>query len=250
MSLPPPFLERLDWRTVRDTLARDPRLLLAVGALEQAGPHLPLGTNMHIAGAVVDEVARRTGILRAPAFPYGVTLKGSSRFAGTAGLRRKTFHRAVNELLADWEDHGVEEFILVTAHPSSRHVEALLMALTSDARTTVFDLPSIDVRDLVEGEPGLEHGGEVETSLLLHLMPDTVSEADVRDWSPTPAVTSRYRRGHHPTPLAESEGVIGFPSRGTREKGAAIFDRYVEALSGLLLVEGGSEGEGAGYYRT
>ena len=173
-----------------------------MGALEQAGPHLPLGTNVHIAGAVVDAVARRTGILRAPAFPYGVTLKGSSRFAGTAGLRRKTFHRAVNELLADWEDHGVE--------------------------------------------PGLEHAGEVETSLLLHLLPEAVSTAHALDSSPTASARSRYLRGHHPTPPQESHGVIGFPSRATAAKGAAIFARYVDALSELLLANGGPEREPRG----
>lgn len=247
MSLRPPHLERLDWSTVRDTLSRDPRLLLAVGALEQAGPHLPLGTNLHVAAAVVDEVARRTGVLRAPPFPYGVRLKGSSRFAGTAGLRRKTFHRALNELLADWEDHGVKEFVLVTAHPSQRHMEALLMALTSAATTTVFDLPTIDVRDLVEGEPGLEHGGEVETSLLLHLLPEVVSTKDLRDWAPTPSATARYRRGNHPTPPAESSGVIGFPSRASASKGAAIFERYVEALAELLGLPGGPEASPGGY---
>ena len=245
MSLPPPYLERLDWRSVESTLARDPRLLFAVGALEQAGPHLPLGTNLHIAGAVVDAVARRTGILRAPPFQYGVTLKGSSNFAGTAGLRRKTFHRAVNELLADWEDHGVREFVLVTSHPSSRHVEALLMALTSDAMTTVFDLSAIDVRDLVEGEPGQEHGGEVETSLLLHILPEAVSTRDIVDWAPTPSATARYLRGYHPTPLSETQGVIGFPSRASREKGAAIFARYVEALSDHLQIGEGSADHGA-----
>ncbi len=242
MSSAPPFLERLDWRTVKSTLARDPRLLLAVGALEQAGPHLPLGTNLHIAGAVVDDAARRTEVLRAPPFPYGVTLKGSSSFAGTAGLRRKTFHRAVNELLADWEDHGVREFVLVSAHPSSRHVEALLMALTSDAVTTVFDLSAIDVGDLVDGEPGQEHGGEVQTSLLLHLLPEAVSTGSIVDWAPTPSATARYRRGHHPTPLAETQGVIGFPSRATPEKGAAIFTRYVSALTSLLGPDDGSVG--------
>lgn len=241
MSLTPPYLERLDWPAVRDTLSRDPRLLLAVGALEQAGPHLPLGTNLHVAGAVVDEAALRTGVLRAPAFDYGVRLKGSSNFPGTAGLRRKTFHRALNELLADWEDHGVEEFILVTAHPSPSHMEALLMALTSNASTTVFDLPTIDVRDLVQGEPGLEHGGEVDTSLLLHLLPGVVSTKHVEDRHPTPSDISRYRRGNHPTPLMESQGVIGFPSRATAAKGEAIFNRYVEALCDLLLPGDGSE---------
>ena len=213
---------------------------MAVGALEQAGPHLPLGTTTHIAGAVVDEVARQTGILRAPPFPYGVTLKGSSTFSGTAGLRRKTFHRAVNELLADWEDHGVQEFILVTAHPSAPQLEALLMSLTADAVTTVFDLPTIDIRDLVDGEPGLEHGGEAETSLLLHLLPEAVSMESARDLSPTQSATRRYRRGLHPTPPSDGPGVVGFPSRADAAKGEAIFRRYVHALVDLLLVDRGS----------
>jgi creatinine amidohydrolase len=247
MSLTPPFLERLPWPLVRDTLSRDPRLLMAVGALEQAGPHLPLGTTTHIAGAVVDEVARRTGILRAPPFPYGVVLKGSSTFSGTAGLRRKTFHRAVNELLADWEDHGVQEFILVTAHPSAPHLEALLMALTADALTTVFDLPAIDIQDLVEGEPGLEHGGEVETSLLLHLLPEAVSMESARDLAPTPAASRRYRRGLHPTPPSDGPGLVGFPSRADASKGEAIFRRYVDALVDLLRIDRGSSSLEDGY---
>lgn len=240
MTSPIPALERMPWTRVQRILARDPRLLLAVGALEQAGPHLPLGTNFHIAQAVVDEVARTTGILRAPGFCYGVGLKGSRSFAGTAGLNRKTLHRTVNELLAAWEDHGVREFILVTGHRSEAHLEALLMALTSRARTTVFDLSAIDVADLLEGDPGLEHGGERDTSLLLHLLPDTVVQDSVVDVTPTAAVQASYRRGHPPTPLPDTRGVYGYPSRATREKGRRLFDRYVAALSTLLSRQGGS----------
>lgn len=234
MTLPDPALERMPWPEVQRALARDPRLLLAVGSLEQAGPHLPLGANSHIAEAVVEEVARRTGIVRAPAFCYGVTLKGSHRFAGTAGLRRKTLHLCVNELLAAWEDHGVREFILVTGHRSEAHLEALLMALTSRAKTTVFDLAAIDVEDLLEGEPGIEHGGERETSLLLHLKPELVSASELQDVEPTSAVLASYRRGHPPTPPRSTRGVYGYPSRATAEKGARVFERYVEALTGLL----------------
>jgi creatinine amidohydrolase len=234
-------MERMPWTRVQRTLARDPRLLLAVGALEQAGPHLPLGTNFHIAQAVVDEVARSTGILRAPGFCYGVSLKGSRRFAGTAGLSRKSLHRTVNELLAAWEDHGVQEFILVTGHRSEAHLEALLMALTSVARTTVFDLSAIDVEDLLEGEPGLEHGGERETSLMLHLMPETVVTDAIGDVEPTDTVRSRYRRGHPPTPPVGTRGMYGYASRASAVKGRRLFLRYVQALSSLLNGSPGSD---------
>ncbi|MDT8340163.1 MAG: creatininase family protein [Longimicrobiales bacterium] len=235
MTLPPtPALERLPWPGIQRALARDPRLILAVGALEQAGPHLPLGTNFHIAQAVADRAAAETGVLRAPGFIYGVRLNGSRSFAGTSGLSRKTLHRTINELLAAWEDHGVREFILVTGHRSEPHLEALLMALTSNARTSVFDLATIDVDDILQGEAGLEHGGERETALLLHLFPELVSREEIRDVEPSRATVSSYRRGHPPTPPTSARGVAGYPSRATAEAGAAVFRRYVETLTSWL----------------
>lgn len=244
MTLSLPALERMPWPQVQRHLARDPRLLLAVGALEQAGPHLPLGTNFHITQAVVDRVAELTGVLRAPGVCYGVPLRGSRAFAGTAGMTRKTLHRSVNELLAAWEDHGVREFILVTEHRSEAHLEALLMALTQSARTTVFDLSAIYVDDLLQGEAGLEHGGERETSLLLHLFPSMVSTDAVVDVEPPATVLSSYRRGHPPTPPPSTRGVYGFPSRASADKGERIFHRYVTALASYLRGENGpTEGE-------
>lgn len=240
MTLPLPALERMPWPRVQRLLARDPRLLLAVGALEQAGPHLPVGANFHIAQAVVDHVARATGVLRAPGFGYGVRLKGSEDFAGTVGLSRKSFHRTVNELLAQWEDHGVKEFILVTEHRSEAHLEALLMALTSRARTSVFDLSAIYVDDLLQGEAGVEHAGERETSLFLHLFPDMVSMDDMVDVEPTGAALTSYRRGHPPTPPPATRGVFGYPSRATAGKGELIFNRYLTALTSYLRGENGS----------
>ena len=155
-------------------LARDPRLLFPVGALEQHGPHLPLATNTFLAEAVARRVSMHLGILRAPTFAYGVTARERGHYPGTSTLRRKTLHRAVNELLAGWEDHGVSEVLVITAHRHEPHLDALLMALTSRSTTTVIDLYAVDVSDLLEGTPELEHGGELETSLMLHLAPERV----------------------------------------------------------------------------
>lgn len=207
--------------------------MIAVGALEQHGPHLPLGTNIHVAERVVEEVSTRLGILRAPAFSYGVKL-ARGPYAGTAGLRRKTLHRAINELLAHWEDDGTAEFVMITAHRYEPHLEALLMALTDRAVHSVYDLYQIDVSDLVTSDPEAEHGGELETSLMLHLSPELVRTDQVRDFSPGPSDLRKYTRGRIPAPPTESCGVVGRPTLATAEKGAAIFRRYVDALSAAL----------------
>jgi creatinine amidohydrolase len=196
-----------------------------------------LGANTLIAERVADAVAEGTQILRAPAFSYGVTV-GGGPWAGSAGLRRKTFHRALNELLARWEDHGVKDFLIITAHRYEPHVEALLLALTARSSTTVFDLHQIDVSDLLDSDPRGEHAGELETSLLLHLAPELVRPAEATDFHPDEKALRRYIRGRVPTPPQESRGVVGRPTHASAEKGAAVFGRWVDALVALLAATG------------
>jgi creatinine amidohydrolase/Fe(II)-dependent formamide hydrolase-like protein len=228
------FLERLPWPEVGRALARDPRLILPVGAMVQHGPHLPLGTNTIISEAVARAVSRDMGILRAPTFHYGVRGPERESFAGTAGIQRKTLHRALNELLAEWEDHGFQEFILLSAHRHEAHVEALLMALTSSAATTVVNLFAIEVGDILEGSPFSEHGGELETSLMLHLAPDLVRMEHAADVIIDSKTLRKYARGRVATPPPGSRGILGVPSRATPEKGAAVFSRYIQALKEIL----------------
>jgi creatinine amidohydrolase len=226
-------LGEMPWTDVQDAIARDPRLILPVGALEQHGPHLPLGTNIVIAQRVAREVSRQLGVLRAPTFSYGVTVDGGP-FAGQAGLRRKTLHRAVNELLAKWEDHGIQQFVIITAHRFEPHLEALLMALTDRATESVYDLYQIDVSDVIETDPEVEHAGELETSLMLHLAPDLVRAGKARDFMPQGGALRKYTRRRVPKPPVESGGIVGFPTRASDTKGALVFRRYVDMLCSAI----------------
>jgi creatinine amidohydrolase len=227
-------LERLPWPEVGRVLARAPRLILPVGALVQHGPHLPLGTNSFITEAVARALSRELGVLRAPTFHFGVRGPERESYAGTAGIQRKTLHRALNELVAEWEDHGVQEFIILSAHRLEAHLEALLMVMTSSASTTVINLYSIEVGDILEASPLSEHGGELETSLMLHLAPHLVHLDQMADVLPDPKTVQKYARGRVATPPPGSRGTLGAPSRATAEKGSAVFSRYIQALKEVL----------------
>ncbi len=230
-------LDELAWPQVEAALRRDSRLLFPVGALEQHGPHLPLGTNSLIVDRLARDLSRALGILRAPTFQYGVTVPSKRGFPGRASLRRKTFHRTVNELLANWEDHGVTEFILLTAQRYEPHLDALLMALTQRAETTVIDVRSVDVGDLLEQPTEWEHGGEMETSLMLHLAPELVRVDRIADTPLPPGRRRRrYLRGQMPTPPPDSMGAVGFPSLASAEKGRLIYERLLAAIRDGWLV--------------
>jgi creatinine amidohydrolase len=230
-------LEDLTWTEVARVLARDSRLIFPVGALEQHGPHLPLGSNTYIAERLSRDLSRDLGILLAPTLPYGVTLNEPGRFAGVATLRRKTLHKAVNELIACWEDHGVSEIIVVTAYRFEPHLDALLMALTADSRTTVIDVYAIDVSDLLDAPAEAEHAGELETSLMLHLAPERVRTDQIADFIPDGEDFRRYIRGRVPTPPSGSYGAVGRPSRASAEKGRQVYERYRVAVRTALTRE-------------
>jgi len=228
-------LADLTWKEVTRILDRDARIILPVAALEQHGTHLPLGTSALVVEALVADVSQELGVLRAPVLSYGVNVPGPGRFPGRATLRRKTLHRAVNEIMASWEEDGVREFVLVTAHGYEPHVDALLMALTRHSSTTVVDLHAVDVRDLVLSPPELEHAGELETSLLRFLAPDRVREGEITDLPLNPRDYRKYVRGRSPTPPAGSGGAVGRPSLASVDKGRAIYARYRETLRSALV---------------
>lgn len=200
----------------------------------QHGPHLPLGTNTLIVEAVAEAVSLETRTLLAPTLHYGVHEKKARPYAGAAGLERKTLHRALNELLARWEDHGIREFFILTAHRHDLHLDALLMAMTSSAGTTVVNLLALETGDILAADPRGEHGGELETSLVLHLAPQLVLENQITDVPPPEGTAENYARGRIPTPPPGSRGVLGFPSRASSEKGKAVYLRYVKSVREIL----------------
>jgi creatinine amidohydrolase len=223
-------LDELSWIDVAAHLARDPRLIVPVGALEQHGPHLPLGSNVLIARRICLDLSQEFGVLRSPTFAFGVNVRTERAYAGTASLGRKTLHRALNELLDAWEGHGVSEFVLITAHRHDPHLDALATLVTTNARVRVVDVWDVPIHDLLEGQDGAEHAGEAETSVMLHLYPDLVRLDRARDFELSPDEFRRYMRGGLPAPPPGGTGTVGRPTLASVEKGERIYRRTIDAI--------------------
>lgn len=209
---------------IAELIARDPRLIIPVGTVEQHGPHLPPGCDTFIAEALADDLSATFGILRAPTIEYGVNVSTVAGHPGNAAVRRKTLHRMLNDLLSQWELAGVREFVLLTAHAHDPHQEALATVITAEARVRVVDLLAVPMDDLLDGQREPMHGDEVDTSLLLYLAPQLVRQELAQDYMLSREELRRYRRGWLTVPT-HSGGSIGRPSLASAEKGARIYER-------------------------
>lgn len=236
-SMPSVSLDEMSWVDVAAHLARDSRLIVPVGALEQHGPHLPLGSNVLIARRIAIDLSREFGVLRAPTFHYGVNVEAARGFAGTASLTAKTLHRALNELLGSWEDHGVTEFIILTAHRHAPHLDALATLLTYRARVRVVEIWDTDVSVLLDRQDAPLHGGEAETSVMLYLYPELVRMDRARDVDVSSGELRRYIRNGIPVPPPGSAGVIGYPTAASAAKGERIYHAILDAVRRAVFLE-------------
>jgi creatinine amidohydrolase len=229
-------LDELSWIDVAAHLARDPRLLIPVGALEQHGAHLPLGSNVLICRRLGLDLSEEFGVLRAPTFAYGVNVPTERAFAGTASLTKKTLNRALNELLEAWEQHGVAEFIIITTHRHEPHLEALSSLVTSRARVRVVEAWDVDVGDLLDTQPAPLHACEAETSVMLHLYPDLVRMDRARDFDLSEKEFRRYMRGGLPVPPPGGAGTVGHPTAASAEKGERIYRRILDGIRNAVFL--------------
>ncbi|GBD31192.1 MAG: creatinine amidohydrolase [Gemmatimonadales bacterium] len=207
---------------VRLHLSRDPRLIVPVGTTEHHGPHLPLGCDTIIVERLADDLSAEFQVLRAPTIEYGVNAATPEHYPGSAGVRRKTLHRLLNDLVGAWEASGVEEFIILTAHGQDPHQEALSTLRTRKARVRTVDVFSI----YPEGDEPMEvpvHGGALDTSLLMYLQGDLVALERAQDYLPSRRIARRYFSGRRGAIPKDSPGSLGRPSQATAERGRQLY---------------------------
>lgn len=223
-------LTALSWAEIGEHLSRESRLIVPVGTCDQYGPHIPVGASTIVVEALSHDLSTEFGVLRAPTFGYGVNLPTERIFAGSATLREKTLHRALNDLLADWEEQGFTQFILITAHSYDPHLEALASVAVSVARIRVINALAIDPPEGVVVHAKPEHGGEVLTSLLLHLKPDLVQPELAVDVAPPKPRFPAFSRNRLKAVPSESPGSVGWPSRANRAAGERIYAHILQKI--------------------
>jgi creatinine amidohydrolase len=244
------LLEEMTWPDVERALAAGrSTVVVAVGAVEQHGPHLPLLVDAARGDRLALEVARRLGdSLVAPTIRVGCS-EHHMGFAGTLSLRRSTLEAICLDYAVSLARHGFTRICFVPSHGGNF---GPLAEMLSDLRAAVAPGCAVDAyTDLVgfmalwqsgvrELEPDLVgrvggHADIAETSEMLCIRPDLVrSERAERGHVQAfdEALMERiFREGFR---AVTPNGILGDARGATREVGEACIARAADGIAAVL----------------
>jgi len=228
--------------------------VLPTAAIEQHGPHMAVGTDTIVCSTVAaraaDKVADQVPVVVAPILPFGSSYHHYP-FGGVISLTSTTFMAVVAEALEGLVRCGFRKLVVLNGHGgNSDHVgvvgQDIVNRLGHPATVATGNYWNIARAALVERNlmpapliPG--HAGRFETSLMMALRPDLVSQegiATTRDESESDdgldvdlagavvQVHGTWQRG---------PGHTDNPAAASAEQGQALLDTIVDAVAEFYL---------------
>lgn len=225
--------------TSTDEAWRNPRAaVLPVGSFEQHGDHLPLITDTVIACLIAKRLAETYELfLLSP-----VTISCSHEhagFPGTVSVQASTLSTLIEDIRTSLTYSGVSKLVLVNGHGGNYVLSNIAQQANTEGRRVVL-FPGRDDWIAARDHAGMlttqhddMHGGELETSIMLHAHPELVRDT---------YRTADHDAGHRPHLLLtgvaaySSTGIIGRPSAATPAKGKATLDSLVASFADHVKV--------------
>lgn len=250
-------LDEMTWEEIRDAAGRGTPVVVAVGATEQHGPHLPVCTDWVIPEALERAAAQRIPLVVGPPLRLGAKSRplsgGGEHFPGTISLRAATLIEVLAQTLGGLVRSGFTRLVVHNWHLENaghlweacdlvheRYPEATMLLIEDP-------FPALTDADLEEifpnGFPGWrsEHASVVETSLMQVVRPDLVRFDRIIDdhgerapaWDVIP----------YPPAFTTSSGVLSRATDANEETGRLLFERAVGHLVDAVTTEFGARAE-------
>jgi creatinine amidohydrolase len=225
--------------------------LMALGAIEQHGPHLPLATDLIIGEGLRDAALRHLDraerVFVLPSLALGASQE-HAQMPGTLSLPPELACRVIESIGESLAASGLQRLVLLNAH-GGNHAAIDSAALTLRRRCGLLVVKAnymklrtpddlLEARELREGL----HGGQAETAMMMHLAPELVRKdrlaafplrqgAADDDGLFGPAGRAAWAW------MAQdlnAEGVVGRADRATAADGQRLVDHYARQLAAVI----------------
>jgi creatinine amidohydrolase len=241
----------MTWQEIAGAAAQRWIAVLPLAAVEQHGPHLPLGVDSFIADAYLKRVRQLLPedlpVSFLPVQRVGISTEHLD-YAGTLSFSAQTAIAAWTELGESVARAGLRKLVLVTSHGGNvagmelvaRDLRARFAMLVVTVGWHRFGYP--DAFSSEEKKHGI-HAGDIETSLMLAAMPDAVRmDKATRATPETVGMAQEFKwlGAYRPAGFAwmtqdlNPTGAVGDATLAKTEKGEAAVAQGAKAFVELL----------------
>ncbi|MGC0251826.1 creatininase family protein [Pseudactinotalea sp. Z1748] len=224
-------------------------VVVPIGATEQHGPHLPLGTDFIMAHTVATRAAEQVeGVLVTPPIWTGFS-PHHMQFAGTVSLRTNTLMAVIRDVAESLWHHGIRRILFLNGHGGNANMlgaAAQSLRFESQVRIAVASYWNFATEKIATWRQsplgGINHACEMETSLMLAAHGEQVHAEKATN---TPHVVSNPYLGNDllgagavatPWDFTEitTDGTLGHPELATAERGEDLLTAITQGVVDFL----------------
>ena len=251
----PKTLPEMTWEEVAEALQRTNLVVIPCGAIEQHGPHLPLGTDA-LNGTYLSRlvVQRLTGqgspAVAGPTISLGVS-QHHIDFPGTCSLRASTFIAVVKDVCESLAHNGFRKFALIMTHGGNWPAMQVAAQELKDAHPElkILALNTLPAQGkvaakILKATRRQGHAGEAETARGMAAYPGLVQMARARvyysqsseefETSEHPLLGGGVYEGTASFRTMTPWGSMGEPALATAETGHRLFEARVEFVCDVI----------------
>lgn len=209
--------------------------------MEQHGPHLPISTDTIIAEYLANQLTKKISSYVLPGIPYGVSFEHRPFF--NISISNDVLSELLSQICISLGENGFNQIIILNGHRGNMGVLQYIPQIVerNNPKVNVF---GINYWHLIERE--FDHGGFVETSLMLAIEPKLVQmQMAKRGYLNKKRLNSTYTTFLSNTSSFKitRNGVLGDPRKATKEEGKKIISitmknlvRILKELDDLLIM--------------
>ncbi|MFW9925735.1 MAG: creatininase family protein [Candidatus Thorarchaeota archaeon] len=244
------LLASMTWQEIEQRVKECDIAIVPLGSTEQHGPALPLSTDHFIATEFAHRAAEMLWeehkVVVTPTVTFGFS-PHHMEFKGTITLSELTLSSMIADICHSLAQHGFRKIVLVNGHGGNETaISNALHDLQGNIDAKVYhanwySLVGEKIREIVS--PPLYHACETETSVAWYLGQRVLEDKrvdepgksrvpgfivpDMLAAGPKVFTTGNFKE------ITES-GVVGYPTKATKEKGKLITDLVLENLTNFI----------------